>query len=169
MASPIPVYIEMPSYLKKYLIFQSKNKKEPIEFQFGSDYNLLLIRLITNTNRTYPPDKNKPGCKIYLPFNEVKDVYFYNKLSEPSREKFRNHVKNNFLYDFRMLLKHKDHSFFDRKTLVEYYFSTMNITDDDLNYASFYRSFTRYMEKRRVTYCKSSLTQSMSEFVHSKY
>ncbi len=165
MPSPISVFIEMPTYLKKYLIFQSKNKEEPIVFSEGHDYNLLLIRLITNDSRTNPPDKSKTGCKIILPFNKNKDVYFYNKLSEPSREYFRNQLRNNFLYDFRILLKDRNVSFLDRKQVMEFFFLTMKITDDDLNYASFYRSFTRYNKKRRVTYSKSTLTHSLSEFV----
>ena len=51
MPSPISVFIEMPVYLKKYLLYKSKNKQEPIIFSKGNDYNLLLTRLITNDTR----------------------------------------------------------------------------------------------------------------------
>ncbi len=165
MPSPISVYIEMPTYLKKYLIFQSKNKEEPIVFSEGHNYNLLLTRLISNDRRIKPSDKSKKGCKIILPFNQFKDVYFYNKLSKKAKQKFRNQLRDDFLYDFRMFLKDRTVSFFDRKQVMEFFFLTMKITDDDINYASFYRSFTRYNEKRRVTYSKSMLTQSLLQIV----
>ncbi len=158
VASPISVYIEMPVWLKKYLISESINKEEPLIFHPKHDYNTLLARLVTNNRKTEPPDYDKQGIKIMLPWSKMKDVYFYNKLSTDSRQIFRNQIYRDVYYDFKIFLKDMTLKGMQRKIALERFFLCHQITDDDINYASFYRSFTRYIQKRRVNYYESAFT-----------
>jgi hypothetical protein len=147
MPSPICVYIEMPSYLKKYLISQSENRKEPLEFIPEHDYSLLLTRLTTNR-----PVENishqESTIKIRLPFNRGKDVYFYNKIGINKRKYFREQVRLDFYYDFRLFIKERMMAGIQRKIAIEQFFNLHGITEDDIKYESFYRNFTRYNDKK---------------------
>lgn len=165
MSSPISVSIEMPTYLKKYLISESINKCEPLIFPPKHDYNILLTRLISN----HPSARTRydvPRVKIKLPFNEIKDVYFYNSLGRESRTIFREQVQRDMYYDFRVILKDLLLAGEQRKIAIEKFFLAHKISDDDLKYESFYRNFTRFIQKMRVKYSKSTLTQLNRNSVH---
>lgn len=149
MPSPICVYIEMPGYLKKYLISKSENKTEPIEFSPKHDYNKLLTNLTVNYP-VDPVDKFKELVKIKLPFNRIKDVYFYNKIGVHNREEFREQIKLDFYYDFRLFVKESIMSGVQRKIAIEMFFQMHKITEDDVKYESFYRNFTRFNRKKLV-------------------
>jgi len=155
MASPISVKIEMPVYLTKYLIGQSENKQLPIEFPHGHDYNILLTRLISRDAQIKPPDYHQPLVEIKLPFNSLKDVYIYNKISRDDRILFREQVRRDLYYDLRLFLKDMIICGEERKIAIETFFFYYKITDDDVNIQSFYRSFTRYNEKKRAMYSLS--------------
>jgi len=160
MPSPISVYIEMPKYLKKYLAAESVNKHEPFAFPRKHDYNLLLTRLLSNDSSITPPNRQADECvKIQLPFNEYKDVYFYNKLSRESRIVFRDAVYRDLYYDLRLVVKELMLANISRNKAIEMFFLAYGITEDDVNYDSFYRSFSRFQQKRRAIYTVSTLTQ----------
>lgn len=148
MPSPISVYIEMPSYLKKYLISQSENYKEPLEFALNHEYNLLLMKLVSNRRDVKRVNKDESCIKIKLPFNEVKNVYFYNNISFHNRVLFREHVKLDFYYDFRLFVKYQIMKGVQRKIAIEQFFELLQINEDDIKFESFYRNFTRYNDKK---------------------
>ncbi len=150
--SPISVYIEMPEYFKKYLLAVSENKQEPVEFTPKHDYYKLLSNLCVNYP-VHPVDRTKNVIKIKLPFNRIKDVYFYNKLGEEAREFFRAQVKRDLYYDFRVFLKDSIMSGMQRKVAIEKFFLAHNITEDDIQYDSFYRNYSRYLAKKRIKFC----------------
>ena len=79
MPTNIYVEIEMPVYLKKYLLAQSENKKEPLHFCTDHDYNILIRQLTTN-RRGDKLQKGVETIKILLPFSMRKDPYFYNNI-----------------------------------------------------------------------------------------
>lgn len=146
MPSPISVKIEMPVYLKKYLIGQSVNKQEPLEFSTEHDYSLLLVKLASNR----PAERIKHGentVKIHLPFNRGKDVYFYNNIGINRRKYFREQVRLDFYYEFRTFLKSRIMAGIERKIAIEEFFEKYKITEDDVKFESFYRNFTRYNDK----------------------
>ena len=151
--SPVTIKIFVPKWMKIYLISQSENKCEPIEFPRRHEYNTLLIRLVTNRSDV-KEERSKESfvpVKIKLPFSKAKDVYFYNKLSEEARGDFRDQVKTDFLFDFSVNVKDKLLKGVQRKIAIEQFFEYHKITDEDTNTDSFYRKFTRYIDKRKIT------------------
>ncbi len=159
----------MPVWLKKYLIGQSANKQEPIEFSPGHDYNILLTRLISKDPRIEPAYYDQKLVEIKLPFNEFKDVYIYNKISRENRLIFKEQVRRDLYYDLRLFLKDMIMCGEERKIAIETFFFYYKITEDDVNLQSFYRSFTRYNEKKRIMYSLSGLnkfSQSIRKNVH---
>ena len=154
----------MPEHLKKYLISESENEKEPLCFPPKHDYNILLVRLMSNyPSKPSPHHVNR--VKIQLPFNQIKDVYFYNRLSDDSRRLFREHVQRDLYYDFRLFLKELSQAGIQRKIALEKFFLLHGITEDDIKYESFYRNYTRYIKKLRATYSESDLTQLNKKIV----
>lgn len=151
MPSPICVKIEMPGYLKKYLLSQSENHKEPLEFAPRHEYSRLLTKLITNRNDVKPVD-DKEIVKIRLPFNEIKDVYFYNKIGIDQRFEFREQIRLDFYYDFRLFLKDRIMKGIQRKIAILQFFNLHGINEDDIKYESFYRNFTRFNKKKLISY-----------------
>jgi len=163
--SPISVTIEVSSWMKKYLIYHSENKKEPLEYPYKHEYNLLLTRLTSNRVDVLPdnivfdhkyknlktPATNSETIKICLPFSKYKDIYFYNKISNKAKILFREQVKDDMLYDFFVSIKKQIMSGYERKIAIENFFLKFNITEDDLKYDSFYRKYTRYVNKIAVT------------------
>ncbi len=157
MASPIVIKIEVPAWMKKYLIFQSENKTEPLEFHRKHNYNRLLINLVTNRTDViiYKPDLheediNNAIVKIKLPFNGYKDVYFYNKIGINNKKKFRAEVKIDFLFQYRTELRNKLCRNIERKTATEEFLDKLKINEDELKYESLYRKYTRYMNKEKL-------------------
>ncbi|MDF1550854.1 MAG: hypothetical protein P1P88_23730 [Bacteroidales bacterium] len=163
--SPISVYIEMPEYLKKYLISESTTKVEPLSFAPKHDYNILLTRLISNY-RSKPADHHVNRVKIQLPFNAIKNVYFYNNLSAESRRVFREQIQRDMYYDFRVFLKDMILAGEQQKIALEKFFLLHGITEDDLKYESFYRNFTRFIEKRRCILHQGTFNQLNLKSVH---
>jgi len=111
------------------------------------------------TNRTdvliYKPDlteddMNNSTVKIKLPFNEVKDVYFYNKIGFHNKIKFRKEVKMDFLFQYRNYLRNEMMKNLERKKATEGFLELMDINEDELKYESLYRKFTRYMTKGKL-------------------
>jgi hypothetical protein len=137
----------MPVYLKKYLLSQSENHNEPIEFIPEHDYSLLLTRLTTN-RPVESIEKNEATVKIKLPFNRGKDVYFYNKIGINKRKYFREQVRLDFYYDFRLFLKERIMAGIQRNIATEQFFELHGITEDDIKFESFYRNYTRYIDKK---------------------
>lgn len=155
MPSPIHVYIEVPAWMKKYIIFQSEYNSEPVIFHNKHIYNRLLINLISNRPdiKILPKPKekyiNNDIVKIRLPFNNIKDVYFYNKLSNRNKIEFRNQVKLDFLYQYMTEIRKKTIQGMERKKATEEFLEMININEDELKYESLYRKFTRYINKRK--------------------
>jgi len=147
----------MPEYLKKYLISQSENGKEPLEFSPKHDYCRLLSNLTVNYP-VEPVDTSKNTVKIRLPFNRIKDVYFYNKIGYHNRIEFREQIRVDFYYDFRLFIKDRIMCNIQRKIAIEQFFQLHKITEDDLKFESFYRNYTRFNKKRLLNSSLSILT-----------
>ena len=155
MSSPISVKIPVPAWMKKYLIFQSKNGSEPIVFHNKHAYNRLLINLVSNRPdiKILPNPKeediNNETVKIKLPFNSIKDVYFYNKLNYRNQIEFRNQIKLDFLYQYMIEIRKKTILGIERKKATEEFLEMININEDELKYESLYRKFSRYINKKK--------------------
>jgi hypothetical protein len=163
MASPIYVEIEMPVYLKKYLISISDNKKEPLELPHGHEYSI-LIRNITTNRMVERIGKGEDVIKIRLPFSRIKDPYFYNKIGINNRKYFREQIRLDFYYDFRLFLKDRIMGGVQRKIAIEQFFELHKIEEGDVKFESFYRNFTRFNNKKLVKFNKdvtSRLFRSM--------
>jgi hypothetical protein len=156
MGSPIVVKIEVPAWMKKFLLYQSENGIEPVEFHRKHRYVLLLNCMLTNrydTNVVNEPsynDINSEVVTIRLPWSKLHDVYFYNKISRDNREKFRNEVKSDFYFQYQTEIRNKKMVGIERKQATEYFLDRLNITEDELKYESMYRKFTRYMNKLKL-------------------
>ncbi len=154
MPSPISVKIEVPAWMKKYLQYQSEDKNAKIlKFARKHEYNLLLTNLVTNYRRisilkdSNTKFKNNREVKIYLPFSDKKDVYFYNYISRHSAETFRRNINLDFLYDFKLYLRNALLNGTQRKIAIENFLNMYNINEDELKFESLYRRYTRYMNK----------------------
>ncbi len=152
MPSPIVVKIDMPVYLIKFLSAQSVSPEQPLAFPPKSKYNTLLVNLISNHGNIDDLPRDKSFVKIYLPYNEVKDVYYYNRISEKNRRCFRQEVKADFLFSFQKYIRDKLLIGEQRKKAVSNFMDKYNLTEDDINSDSLYRKYSRYVQKTRVTY-----------------
>ena len=151
MPTNIYVEIEMPVYLKKYLLAQSENKKEPLHFCIDHDYNILIRQLTTN-RRVEKLQKCDETVRILLPFSRRKDAYFYNNIGFHNRVYFREQVRLDFYYDFRLFVKERIMAGIQRKIAIEQFFLLHNINEDDIKYESFYRNFTRFNNKKALKF-----------------
>ena len=156
MASPISVKIEVPSLMKKYLEFQSELSGDIIEFSRKHQYNILLLKLVSNYrfSEINQEDENFTGdsyVKIRLPFSDRKDVYFYNYMSRQSKITFRHEVNLDFLYEFKRFIRNSIMQGQQRKIAIEQFLEKYNISEDELKYESLYRKYTRYLNKSKLT------------------
>lgn len=161
--SSILICLDIKPYLKKFLIAKSENKEEPVKFPRKSDYNVMLINLVTNYNslNCIPVDDrenvldyfkssnqvNGPyRISIILPFNRRKDVRSYNYLSRDNKILFRNEVRLDFNFEFsRYLFTHLKNK--ERRTdVVDSFKKLYNISEDDLKSESLYRHSSRLLQ-----------------------
>lgn len=160
----ITVDIEIRPYLKKYLLAKSENKLEPLKFPRKSDYNIMLLNLVTNYNtltRIPIADKenvlnyfkpSKQECTngsvlIILPFNSKKDVRSYNYLGINNKRKFRQEIRLDFNFEFSRYLYRKLKNGTERTIIVNEFKKLFNITEDDLKSETLYRYSTRLLEE----------------------
>jgi hypothetical protein len=163
--STVLVSIQIKPYLKRFLIAKSENKQEPLKFPRKSDYNVMLINLVTNYNtldqialedRQHVIDYFKSSAEqiplpdsltIILPFNKKKDVRSYNYLSEKSRIEFRNEVRMDFNFEFSRFL-HRGMKQGDLRTDIVKEFKKMyRIGEDELDSGSLYRHSSRILQE----------------------
>lgn len=162
MPSPFTVHIEMPSYLQKYLRYHALNTTDPLQFPIKHDYNILLFRLLTNRKDTTPVTDNKNAVEIILPYNRHKDVFSYNRISEKNRILFRKAIKDDLFFDFRYFVKEMIMQNIPRTQATEIFLEQYGITEDDIQTESFYRSFSRYLQKKLHH-------QNANKFSHKKH
>lgn len=160
----ISIDLEIKPYLKKYLVAKSENKHEPVKFARKSDYNIMLISLVSNYNslnciplsdRHHAIEYFKPSRQeikndsilIILPFNNKKDIRSYNYLSEKSRIKFRNEVRLDFNFEFSRFLYKGLKDGKQRTDIVNEFKNLFNITEDDLKTESLYRHSSRLLQE----------------------
>ena len=157
--SVITVNIPIKAYLKKYLIEKSISGTEPLIFARKHIYNILLINLVSNYNSlnqipvadkqnvidhfSHPDQQN--SVTIVLPFNERKNILYYNYLSLKNKRIFRNEVATDFYFELaRYLIRNlKPESI--RKELVKDYKKRYHISEDDLKLESIYRYASRIL------------------------
>jgi len=114
MPSHITVKIKVPPYIKKYLIAQSVNKKEPVAFERKHIYNISLIQKISNYNYLEKISLDEKddvfdyffnrwtsfeSISILLPFNKRKDVRSFNYISKHCKQEFVTEVKEDFYFE----------------------------------------------------------------------
>jgi hypothetical protein len=147
--SPISVKIEMPLWMRQFLINQSINKEEPIVFARRHELHYILNELISNDTRIVLPDRipeDWAWVKIKLPFNPYKDVYFYNKLSDDSRKMLRTVIRTQFNFKYFRYVRHKLNQGMERKEATEMFLKEQNFSEDMMKYESLYRKFTRFQK-----------------------
>lgn len=164
MEDMVTVDIELKPYLKKYLISKSENKQVPVKFARKHDYNIMLISLVTNYNclksipiedrenvkRYFSPSRHKnpqDGIAIILPFNDRKNVQFYNYLSVQNKWKFTSEVRLDFNFEFSRYMYRELKKGIPRNIIVDAFKKMYNITEDELKSESLYRFSTRMLEK----------------------
>jgi hypothetical protein len=164
MSTLVTVNIEIKSYLQKFLISKSKNKVIPLRFPNRHDYNILLIRLVTNYNSLKEiPVKDREnvldffhmskqettgkGVSIILPFNDRKNILSYNYLSVRAKQKFRKEVRIDFNFEFSRYLYRNLKAGKQRIEIVNEFKCLHNITEDDLKSESLYRYSSRLLEE----------------------
>jgi len=161
--STVLITIQIKPYLKKFLIAKSVGKTEPVKFARKSDYNVMLIGLVTNYNSLkqiplddrenvleyFKPsvqDNSKKTIHIILPFNNRKDVRSYNYLSEKSRIKFRNEVRLDFNFEFSRFLYREMKKGKQRSDIINAFKNKFKISEDDLKSESLYRHSSRLLK-----------------------
>jgi hypothetical protein len=158
----ITVDIEIKPYLRKYLIQKSVNKAFPLRFANASDYNILLIRLVTNYNTLscipiadkqnaidyFKGSKQPEGqVTIILPFNQRKNILSYNYLSVRSKKTFRKEVRLDFNFEFSRFLFRGMKEGKLRINLINDFKNRYHITEDDLKTESLYRHSSRLLQE----------------------
>ncbi len=162
-ANEITVSIALKPYLRKYLLYHSENKQEPVRFPRKHDYNLLLVRLVTNYNRlTSLPIEDRESVlshfrpstesrsnevRIVLPYNERKDIRYYNYLSAAGKHRFRREVWNDFMFDFNRYLIANLRRKKQRLVIVNEFKELFGLTEDDIKTESLYRQSSRILRE----------------------
>jgi hypothetical protein len=164
MPSPVTVKIKVPPYLKKYIIAQSVNKAEPVQFDRKHIYAISLILKTSNYNYLqYIPLKER--CNVYeyfyhpknqsptfeyidirLPYNDRKDVRSFNYLGLHNKYRFISEVKEDFYFEMTRVMIKKMRTNASRKEALEHFLKTYNITEDDIKFESLYRQSSRILE-----------------------
>lgn len=159
----ITIDLEIKPYLKKFLLYKSENKQEPIKFRRKSDYNVMLLKLVSNYNslnsipledrqhaiQYFKPSRQTAGpysITIILPFNDRKDVRSYNYLSEKNRKRFRAEVILDFNFEFSRFLHRELKKGKQRIDIIDDFKKMFNITEDDLKSESLYRHSSRLLQ-----------------------
>lgn len=151
----------MPPYLKKYILAQSVNKCEPAVFERKHIYNISLIHKVTNYNRLdkLPIDERDnvldyfynrwttyEAIQIQLPFNERKNIMYFNFLSRDNKYAFLKEVKEDFYFEITRHLISRMRRREERKNAIQEFLKKYNITEDDISLDSIYRQTTRILE-----------------------
>ena len=151
MLTPITVSIEVPAYLKNYLL-ALYGPEEPIKFKNRSVYNRFLIQ---NTG-PWPEQITKKNLvkagniDVILPWNMFKDPAKCNYIGWEDQKRFRAEIIADFKSDFFAFIKEKMGEGFLRKDATILFMNTYNISDSDLSFDAFYRNFNRKMAIRRI-------------------
>ncbi len=161
MPSEVTVKVKVPPYLKKYILAQSVNKQEPAIFERKHIYNISLIHKVTNYNRltSLPVDerdnvmdyfynrwKTFEAIQIQLPFNERKDVRYFNYLSVNNKYAFVKEVKEDFYFEISRFLIREMRKRTERKVAIHKFLQQYNITEDDVQLETIYRQTSRILE-----------------------
>jgi len=159
----VVVNIEIKPYLKKFLLAKSDNNQEPARFPRKSDYNVMLIRLVTNYNTLtsipvddrdnvleyFRPSRQQlstESINIVLPTNARKNVLSYNYLSRDSKIEFRKEVRLDFNYEFSRFMYRQLKKGILRTEICEMFKKLYDITEDELKTESLYRYSSRLLE-----------------------
>lgn len=158
----ITVNIELKPYLKKYLRAKSLNKTEPMRFPNKHHYNIMLVNLVSNYNRLncipiedrenvlkYFHGSHQPEGEIViiLPFNNKKNIQYYNYLSRDSKKLFRKEVRLDFNYEFTRFLVRNLKKGIQRLDICNDFKNLYDISEDDLKTESLYRYASRLLEE----------------------
>jgi len=158
MPSSQTLFVPMPIYMRKYLVHISENRAEPVVFHDRSDYNILIGRLLQTRRPELPSPPPAMGVLIALPNQRNKDVLWtHNHMSLQSQEKFRQYVKNELFFDFRNYIREMLMDDIPRKDAIEIFFDALGISPDDVNVESFYRMYTRHLERKKKKFINLSL------------
>ncbi len=161
------VEIEIKPYLKKFLMSKSVNKQEPLRFPRKHDYNVLLLKLITNyyslksihiedhqnVINYFKNSKQKnaeKGISLILPFNDRKDVRSYNYLSVSSKKIFRKEVRSDFYFEFSRYLIHNLKHGKRRVDVIKEFMEYYNLTEDDIKTETLYRYSSRLLKELSI-------------------
>jgi hypothetical protein len=162
MSSLITVDLPIKPYLVKYLIRKSNNKAIPLRFPNKHYFNLLLISLVTNYNSLscipledrdnvieyFKSSSVKPGTiSVVLPYNEIKNVLYYNYFSVKAKQKFRSEVRMTFNLEFSQYLIRHLRLNIPRLQICENFKKKYNITEDELKTETIYRYSSRLLEE----------------------
>ncbi len=122
---------------------------------------MLLIDSVTNYNRqTHFPIDDKENVFAYfnqrwpnfefvsiqLPFNEYKNVLYYNYIGQRAQRKIVSFLKMDFYHELYWLLISKRRKGIQRKDIILEFLNKYHITEDDILFESVYRQTTRILK-----------------------
>ena len=162
MPSPVVVRTKVPPYIKKFLLAKSVNKTEPVLFCRHHPYGKLLIDKVTSYNRLtcLPLDekdnvmayffatrwKNGETIAIQLPFNNRKNVLFFNYFSQHRQKEFLSAIKEDFYHELYWYLVARRRKGVERKEIIRSFMDKYDITEDDISFESIYRQTSRILQ-----------------------
>jgi len=161
LPSPVTVKIKVQPYQKKFLIAKSENKAEPLVFSRNSPYWKLLVDNVTNYNHltSFPIDdkeyvfdyfrthwKTCEAVEIQLPYNEYKNVLYYNYLPRDNQKLIISKIKLDIYHELYWDLLEKRRKGVQRKDIIIRFFEKYDINDDDISLESFYRYTSRILQ-----------------------
>jgi hypothetical protein len=142
MPSDITVHIEIKKYLKKYLI--AVYGPEPVTFPHGHQYNRFLVRKLSKVPVNHKPVIDRDNCiEIFLPWNNLIDVRYYNHLSVDDKQAFRYEIDRDFMYDYIKFIDDKCREGFNRMQATAMCQNLYGINDEDISFDAFYKNFYR--------------------------
>lgn len=155
MPSPITVHFHVQPYIRKYLIYESINKAEPLIFKQKHHFVAELLPLLISNYRyqhsLFTDRIEKIGMEptaIRLPYviagNGVPDIRKKKHLSPANERQYRNTLAlyfNVFVTKFvhKVMLKQSA----TRHEAIKMLMDVLMIEDDEFNYDSFYRYYSR--------------------------
>lgn len=157
----LTVKFRFKPYIVKFLLANSKNKRQPIQFHRKHRYNISLIRKVTNYNRKthfalddrqavsdhLSPCNYQEITKIVLPFSKRKNILYYNYLSQQARREFTEEITDEFNHELLRFLITNLNKGIQRKKICEMFKQKYGITEDELQTDTLYRHTTRLLGK----------------------
>ena len=162
MPSPIIVQFNVQPYLRKFLIYESENKAEPLEFKRMHHFEMLLLpRLISNYRYRHELITDAHDTTGMVPtsirlhyrrsVNGFLDFRYNHYLSPENERCFRNELDHFFKVHMTTFVhRNRLKAGCKRYDAIRLWMDELMIDDDEVNFESLYRYYTRATEVKIV-------------------